>query len=250
MRPVLAATFVLVPLVEIWAILQVGQLVGPWWTIALLVLDSAIGAWLIKREGGRAWQALRQALRDERHPPQTLMDLSDQLPGRSLALDLTAHTLTRAIVVAARTAARDDPATWQPILATALNNQANRLAQAGRPTDGLAPINETVDAYRALAQADPTRFLPDLPTLDEAGVPGYAAAAWYAMAAPAATPPAVVRLINQHVNRALVAPDVARRIETLGADTTIATPEEVDRFIAAEARKWQQVVEVSGVRAG
>ena len=43
-RPVLVAAFVLVPLVEIWAILQVGQLVGPWWTIALLVLDSMIGA--------------------------------------------------------------------------------------------------------------------------------------------------------------------------------------------------------------
>ena len=58
-RPALAAAFVLVPLVEIWAILQVGQLVGAWWTIVLLVLDSMVGAWLIKREGGRAWQALR-----------------------------------------------------------------------------------------------------------------------------------------------------------------------------------------------
>ena len=51
MRPTLVVAFVVVPLVEIWAILQVGQLVGPWWTIALLVLDSMVGAWLIKREG-------------------------------------------------------------------------------------------------------------------------------------------------------------------------------------------------------
>ncbi len=61
-RPVLVLAFVVVPLVEIWAILQVGQLVGPWWTIALLILDSMVGAWLIKREGGRAWKALRDAL--------------------------------------------------------------------------------------------------------------------------------------------------------------------------------------------
>ena len=70
----LVAAFVLVPLVEIWAILQVGQLVGPWWTIALLVLDSVVGAWLIKREGGRAWQALRQALQGGRMPARELAD--------------------------------------------------------------------------------------------------------------------------------------------------------------------------------
>ena len=71
-RPALAAAFVLVPLVEIWAILQVGQLVGAWWTIVLLVLDSLVGAWLIKREGGRAWQALRQALQNGRMPAREL----------------------------------------------------------------------------------------------------------------------------------------------------------------------------------
>ena len=43
-----------------------------------------------------------------------------------------------------------------------MNNQSNLLAQAGRPADGLAPIEEAVTTYRALAQADPTRFLPDL----------------------------------------------------------------------------------------
>ncbi len=73
-RPVLVAAFVVVPLVEIWAILQVGQLVGPWWTIALLVLDSVVGAWLIKREGGRAWRALREALQRGRMPAREIAD--------------------------------------------------------------------------------------------------------------------------------------------------------------------------------
>ena len=85
-RPVLAATFVLVPLVEIWAILQVGQLVGPWWTIVLLVLDSLIGAWLIKREGGRAWQALRAALQSGRMPARELADGALILIGGTLML--------------------------------------------------------------------------------------------------------------------------------------------------------------------
>ena len=73
-RPALVVAFVVVPLVEIWAILQVGQLVGPWWTIALLVLDSMVGAWLIKREGGRAWKALREALQQGRMPAREIAD--------------------------------------------------------------------------------------------------------------------------------------------------------------------------------
>jgi UPF0716 protein FxsA len=83
---VLVAAFVVIPLVEIWAILQVGRWVGPWWTIALLVLDSVIGAWLIKREGGRAWQALRQALQAGRMPARELADAALILIGGTLML--------------------------------------------------------------------------------------------------------------------------------------------------------------------
>lgn len=86
LRPVLAAAFVVVPLVEIWAILQVGQLVGPWWTILLLVADSMVGAWLIKREGGRAWRALRQALQDGRMPAREIADGALILIGGTLML--------------------------------------------------------------------------------------------------------------------------------------------------------------------
>ncbi len=85
-RPALVATFVVVPLVEIWAILQVGQLVGAWWTIALLVLDSMLGAWLIKREGGRAWLALRQALQGGRMPASEIADGALILIGGTLML--------------------------------------------------------------------------------------------------------------------------------------------------------------------
>lgn len=85
-RPTVVAAFVVVPLVEIWAILQVGQLVGPWWTIALLILDSFVGAWLIKREGGRAWQALRQALQGGRMPASEIADGALILIGGTLML--------------------------------------------------------------------------------------------------------------------------------------------------------------------
>ena len=58
----LVVAFIVVPLVEIYVIIQVGQVIGAWWTILLLIADSLLGSWLVKREGGRAWQALRTAL--------------------------------------------------------------------------------------------------------------------------------------------------------------------------------------------
>lgn len=86
LRPLLAAAFVVVPLLEIWVILQVGQLVGPWWTIVLLVLDSMVGAWLVKREGGRTWRALREALHHGRMPARELADGALVLVGGTLML--------------------------------------------------------------------------------------------------------------------------------------------------------------------
>ena len=82
----LVVAFVAVPLVEIWTILQVGRVVGPWWTIALLVLDSLIGAWLIKREGSRAWRALRAALERGRMPAREMADGALILIGGTLML--------------------------------------------------------------------------------------------------------------------------------------------------------------------
>lgn len=104
---------------------------------------------------------------------------------------------------------------------------------------------------RVLATGTPqrTRFLPDLPTLAEAGVPGYASMAWYAMAAPAATPRDLVRAINRSANTALRSPENAARIDALGAEILGGTSEETNAFFAAEAVKWRRVVEVSGAKA-
>ncbi|MFA9429864.1 FxsA family protein [Egicoccus sp. AB-alg2] len=64
----LVLAFVVVPLVEIAVIIQVGQVIGTLPTIAILVLDSLLGAWLLKREGRRAWQKFRAALDELRWP--------------------------------------------------------------------------------------------------------------------------------------------------------------------------------------
>lgn len=70
----LFVAFVVMPILELFVLIQVGQAIGAWWTILLLVLDSVIGAWLIKREGRRAWQALRARLETGRMPARELAD--------------------------------------------------------------------------------------------------------------------------------------------------------------------------------
>jgi len=78
--------FLVIPLVEIFVLIQVGQVVGPWWTILLLVADSIFGGWLIRREGGRAWRALGSALGSGRMPARELADGALILVGGALML--------------------------------------------------------------------------------------------------------------------------------------------------------------------
>jgi UPF0716 protein FxsA len=66
--------FLVVPILELWVLIQVGHAIGVGWTLLLLVADSVLGTWLIKREGAKAYAALRQAIRDGRMPHQELAD--------------------------------------------------------------------------------------------------------------------------------------------------------------------------------
>ena len=83
---VLALLFVVLPLVEIYFIVQLGQAIGPWWTILVLVAAGALGSWLVKREGGRAWRALQEALASHRMPAKELADGALILVGGTLLL--------------------------------------------------------------------------------------------------------------------------------------------------------------------
>ncbi len=82
----LFVAFIAVPLIEIYVIIQVGQVIGAWWTILLLIADSIFGSWLIKREGGRAWVSLRTALNEGRLPHRELADGVLILVGGTLML--------------------------------------------------------------------------------------------------------------------------------------------------------------------
>jgi len=86
LRLAMVVAFIGVPLLEIYVLVQVGQVIGPWWTILLLILASVLGTWLIRREGGRAWQALTEALQTGRMPARELADGALILIGGTLML--------------------------------------------------------------------------------------------------------------------------------------------------------------------
>ena len=85
----LAVVFLLllvVPILEIAAIIAVGKVIGGWQTLVLLVLESLLGAWLVRREGARAWAALTTALNTGRMPSRQLADAALVLVGGTLLL--------------------------------------------------------------------------------------------------------------------------------------------------------------------
>jgi UPF0716 protein FxsA len=82
----LVAAFIITPILEIYVIIQVGQVIGAAWTILLLIADSVFGSWLIKREGRRAWQALTTAIESGRMPARELADGALILVGGTLML--------------------------------------------------------------------------------------------------------------------------------------------------------------------
>ncbi|WP_433157262.1 FxsA family protein [Kribbella sp. CA-247076] len=81
-----ALALLVVPILEIYVIIQVGQVIGGWPTVGLLLVESALGAWLIKREGRRAWNALQNSLQTAKMPGRELADAALVLIGGTLLL--------------------------------------------------------------------------------------------------------------------------------------------------------------------
>ena len=101
----------------------------------------------------------------------------------------------------------------------------------------------------AVTSAKRNSLAPEIPTMEEAGVPGYEATAWFGVAAPAGTPKAVVDRLNMEFVKALRDPQNAQKLEALGLAIATDSPEGFAAFIAAESQKWRKVVIASGARA-
>ena len=90
--------------------------------------------------------------------------------------------------------------------------------------------------------------LPDVPTLDQAGLPGYEVNGWYGVLGPARMPKAVVAKLNSEIVRMLQDPAMHKMLSQEGADPLTSTPEEFARTIAVDITKWAKVVKVAGVK--
>jgi len=104
---------------------------------------------------------------------------------------------------------------------------------------------------RALAVTSLQRSpaLPDVPTMNEAGVPGYEVILWYGIFAPAATPREIVQRLNAEIVKALNLREVRERFATLGLTAVGSPPEQFDKFFRAEIDKWGKVVRAAGLKA-
>ncbi|HWH41132.1 MAG TPA: tripartite tricarboxylate transporter substrate binding protein [Usitatibacter sp.] len=104
---------------------------------------------------------------------------------------------------------------------------------------------------RALATSGKVRstVLPDVPTLSEAGVPGYEAVIWLGIMAPKGTPREIVDKLNAEITKAANAPDLRSEWARQGAVSMSMKPDEFDRFLRQDIEKWARVVQVSGAKA-
>lgn len=102
---------------------------------------------------------------------------------------------------------------------------------------------------RALAATGPARSAstPDIPTVQETGVAGYDVVSWNALFAPAATPPEIVKTLNQALQEILAEPDVKKRLLELGIEAKASTPEEISARLKSDIDKWRNVIEKAGI---
>ena len=127
---------------------------------------------------------------------------------------------------------------------------------AGRVSVMFSPASTVLAAVRegrlrALAStgAARTAAAPDLPTMEEAGLPGFESAVWFGLYVPAATPPPVIARLVDAARTAMAAPATQAQLAAQGFDLLEGGPDALGRLTAAETAKWARVVEASGARA-
>ena len=110
--------------------------------------------------------------------------------------------------------------------------------------------NAKAGRVRALGVTGSKRVavLPEVPTIAEAGVPGYEAMTWNGIVAPAGMPRAMIDRLNTELNRALAEPGLQQKLAAIGAEPAGGTPEEFAKFIRSEYAKWGDVVRRSGAK--
>jgi tripartite-type tricarboxylate transporter receptor subunit TctC len=133
-----------------------------------------------------------------------------------------------------------------PAMADAISGQVSMTL----PTVLAATPHIKSGKLRPLAVTTKARVssLPDVPTMQEAGIAGYESVSWGGLMAPAGTPPAIINKLHAEFARILKLPDVAERMEALGSTIVGSGPAEFSAFLQAEIRKWDAVAKKAGIR--
>lgn len=123
--------------------------------------------------------------------------------------------------------------------------------QVAFPTMVAGLVHARAGRLRALAVTSTQRSpaAPDLPTMAEAGIPGYEATNWYGLVGPAKMQPAVVTRLNSELTRILAIPDIRDRLSGQGMDPSSLTPAAFDAYMRSEIGKWARVIEAARVKA-
>ena len=94
-----------------------------------------------------------------------------------------------------------------------------------------------------------SQFAPDVPSVDEAGVPGYDVTVWFGVLTVAGTPPDIVKRLNTEMVKILTSPEVKERIGKSGVDVVAGTPEHFSGFLKAEVSRWAKVIQEANIKA-
>ena len=118
--------------------------------------------------------------------------------------------------------------------------------------DAVPTMSEHIRAgkVKAIATTGTARsaVLPDVPTIAEAGVPGYEATIWLGLMAPKATPPAIVARLNAEMTKIASNPEVARAWRAQGAAPLVMNVAEFTRYLNDDITKWAHIVKISGAK--
>ena len=103
---------------------------------------------------------------------------------------------------------------------------------------------------KLLAAASPKRMplMPEVPTMAEAGVPGYEMASWFGLLAPAKTPKVIVDQLSRELKKAVNDPKFAERMKAQGLETVGSTPESMLSTMEADTKKWAELIKVTGIK--
>jgi tripartite-type tricarboxylate transporter receptor subunit TctC len=103
---------------------------------------------------------------------------------------------------------------------------------------------------RAIATSGEKRsvVLPDVPTIAEAGVPGYATTNWWGVAAPRGTPVAIIKRLNDEIGVVLTNPENQKRLINEGAEPETKTPEALGKYVEGEMAKWVKIAQIAGIK--